>query len=303
MKFYAMIVPIFSLLIANSPPANLAQPERAYAEVAREVCDAPTAFGYSRKISGGVTGVLDTNKFLNRIVKLGGSVEFKYSNEDWKGPLQKDFGDALTKANGCRERVFNSILRIHSKVNTGTNHKSADLKFNSNFHEGILVASNEKSPVTSCNIGKDNLIVLIGGSVVFTDKSEMTAIKADNMPLLIIKRVYSGLKIDTLRIFDDRNNIIARIYPDKYWVSPDVRMENSDRHTLKVYDHLDNEVLSIHFINKNYVKITGIFRGPRGQIAEIGDNSAKLISPSGQEMATISNSCLGASGSGAGLQF
>ena len=69
------------------------------------------------------------------------------------------------------------------------------------------------------------------------------------------------LVISMLKIFDDRNNIIARVDADDgFWVENSTRKKRPDKSTLVVYDHSDKEVLRLIFLNRSAISITGIFR-------------------------------------------
>jgi hypothetical protein len=69
------------------------------------------------------------------------------------------------------------------------------------------------------------------------------------------------LTITTLKIFDDRNDIIARIdAEDGLWVQNSTRKKRPDKSTLVVYDHSDTEVLRVQFLNRSAILLTGIFR-------------------------------------------
>jgi len=69
------------------------------------------------------------------------------------------------------------------------------------------------------------------------------------------------LTVSTLKIFDDRNNIIARVdAQDGFWVENSTRRKRPDPSTLVVYDHLDNEVLRMVLLNPTTLSLTGVFR-------------------------------------------
>ena len=69
------------------------------------------------------------------------------------------------------------------------------------------------------------------------------------------------LLLSTLKIFDDRNDIIARVDADDgFWVANSTRTKRPDKSTLVVFDHNDAEVLRLVFLNKNTLSVTGVFR-------------------------------------------
>jgi hypothetical protein len=67
----------------------------------------------------------------------------------------------------------------------------------------------------------------------------------------------------TLRIFNDRNEIITRLDEDGFWVRYDIRKKRPNRSTLVVYDQTDSEVLHIEMLNSKTVSIEGKFRHPK----------------------------------------
>jgi hypothetical protein len=66
-----------------------------------------------------------------------------------------------------------------------------------------------------------------------------------------------------LKVFDDRNDSIAHIDEDGFWVQNSVRKKRPDQSTLVVFDHNDTEVLRIHYLNPRAVSVEGIFRHPK----------------------------------------
>jgi hypothetical protein len=72
-----------------------------------------------------------------------------------------------------------------------------------------------------------------------------------------------ALRVTTLRIFNDRNEIIARIDEDGFWVRYGIRKKRPSRSTLVVYDQTDAEVLYIEMINPETVSILGRFLHPK----------------------------------------
>jgi hypothetical protein len=111
-----------------------------------------------------------------------------------------------------------------------------------------------------CKPPDDALLVFFGTVVAWATDFPSLVIRTPDTELLSLSANYDGIVIDTLRIFDDRSNIIARIDQNGFWVSSDVRKKRPDKSTLVVFDHLDQEVLRIHLLNSRAVTIGGIFR-------------------------------------------
>jgi hypothetical protein len=106
------------------------------------------------------------------------------------------------------------------------------------------------------------LKVVIGSNLAWTTKMPQTVLmmRGEKMIEIDKKDGKNQLVISTLRLFDDRDNIIARIDADGFWVENSTRSKRPDPSTLVVYDHSDNEALRIVFLNQTTLSITGIFR-------------------------------------------
>lgn len=113
-----------------------------------------------------------------------------------------------------------------------------------------------------CKVPADALMVSFGSNLGWATNMPHTIIQMGGDPILSIDRdrASASLIITVLRIFDDRNDIIAKIDKDGFWVRGDTRMKRPDRSSLIVFDHNDSEVLNIRFLNPRAISVTGIFR-------------------------------------------
>src|SRR6185295_13230824 len=138
------------------------------------------------------------------------------------------------------------------------------------------IPSNKPTPPLPWNqkIADGYLAVRLGGNFALESKFPHTIFSMAEEPMLVIdwEKDTGNLIITTLRVFDDRDDIIARIDNDGFWVQNTIRKKRPDQHTLVVYDHNDDEVLRIEFLNPKIVSIAGIFRHrklkPKYMIAE-----------------------------------
>src|SRR6202012_5128959 len=64
-------------------------------------------------------------------------------------------------------------------------------------------------------------------------------------------------------MFDDRNDIIARIDKDGFWVQNNVRKKRPDECTLVVFDPSATEVLRLQYLNPKAISVQGLFRHPK----------------------------------------
>jgi hypothetical protein len=126
-----------------------------------------------------------------------------------------------------------------------------------------LYADSKPNPPfpANCQPSPDALMIFLGTSLAWTTRMPHTIIEVAGQELLSIDRFKSGISIKILRIFDDKKDIIARVENGDFWVSPNIRKIHT-KHTLTVYDHNDDEVLNIDFLNEKAILITGTFRQP-----------------------------------------
>jgi hypothetical protein len=120
-------------------------------------------------------------------------------------------------------------------------------------------------PKEMAQLVKDSLKIFYGTNVsvvMATATTPHTILQMAGEPMLQFERGKRGeLVISVLRIFDDRNNIIARLDDeDGIWVENSTRKKRPDPSTLVVYDHSDKEVLRVVFLNPNALSVTGVFR-------------------------------------------
>jgi hypothetical protein len=128
-----------------------------------------------------------------------------------------------------------------------------------------LYPGNEPTPAlpVKVDVPKDALQVILGSNLAWTTKMPQTILKMAGEKMIEIDRVpgKNQLILSTLKIFDDRDNLIARVdAEDGFWVENSTRKKRPNPSTLVVYDHSDAEVLRIVFLNPTTLSITGIFR-------------------------------------------
>lgn len=120
-------------------------------------------------------------------------------------------------------------------------------------------------PSIASNLDNSALKVIYGTNVATATKLPHTVLKISGDPIIQFTKHPSRneLIISCLKVFDDRNNIIARIdEEDGLWVENSTRKKRPDPSTIVVYDHLDKEVLRLNFANPTTLYVTGIFRHP-----------------------------------------
>lgn len=156
-----------------------------------------------------------------------------------------------------------NIGHIGDVINQGPVTPNVDLSKN----EGVLVPSNLPTPPLphGVTIPDDGVAALYGSNVSVNTTFPHTILEMRGEPMIVIDRDLStkNLVVTALKIFDDRDDVIASIDPDGFWVQNAVRKKRPDEHTLIVYDHNGQQVLKIQFLNPQVISIEGIFRSPK----------------------------------------
>lgn len=136
-------------------------------------------------------------------------------------------------------------------------------------NEGILVPDNQPIPDFAQNsrAPANAIMVVWGTNVSWTTQPDHVLLEMASDPMIAVKRDQKtgNLVVTSLKVFDDRNDRIARIDEDGFWVQNNTFKKRPNEHTLVVYDHNDDEVLRIEFINPRVISVTGIFRHPKMQ--------------------------------------
>jgi hypothetical protein len=129
-------------------------------------------------------------------------------------------------------------------------------------NEGVLEPGHDVVSIPSCATPHTNPVALhMGPETILIGGFPRNIFRLANQEVLTLGQEKPGnIKILLLRIYDDRNNIIARIDGNEFWIGEGIRKKHPDRSTLKIYDHNDDEVLNIRYQNPYAVSILGIFR-------------------------------------------
>lgn len=132
-----------------------------------------------------------------------------------------------------------------------------------------LVPGNGPTPPMpeGCDAPDNALIVWFGTNVRWSANTDipLKVIEMAGQPILVADRdaKTGDILIKVLRVFDDRGNSIARIDEEEFWVENSSRRKRPNPSTLIVYDHADEEVLNINYVNRNVITVKGIFRHPK----------------------------------------
>ncbi len=135
-------------------------------------------------------------------------------------------------------------------------------------YEGVLQPADDATPTipNGCGVPDKALIIFFGSNVSINTVFPHIVLEMMKEPMLVLdKDANENLKISLLKVFDDRDEIIARIDEDGFWVQSTLRKKRPDKSTLVVYDHSDVEVLRLRYLNPRAVSIQGVFRHPQAK--------------------------------------
>lgn len=133
---------------------------------------------------------------------------------------------------------------------------------------GLLIPATDPSPPTPSCLDKmppDAVAFYLGNNVIFPNEFPFIVLRVGDEDLLIVHKTPEGLALSaTVRSPD--NKVVAIIIDNEFYKNPlnyFRREARRDRHTLKVYDQENREVLNVRYLNPSAIKVTGIFRTRR----------------------------------------
>jgi hypothetical protein len=132
---------------------------------------------------------------------------------------------------------------------------------------GYLVSAGLPSPLTTCPIPLDALVIYAGGNVSSTRTFPHTVFRVSGSDLVTIDKDKDGHLLVSAKIFDDRDNLIAKLEGNQYVsTSYASHFKRPDRSTLLIYDHEDRIALEVKLINDSAVRFTGRLHAPGNKL-------------------------------------
>jgi hypothetical protein len=110
----AAVVAAFAGFAAQASPRFTQEDRDAWtlmASISNDICRAPTDYGFSRGVNGGIdaNGVL--SKLAAKFASGGIRVTVKGDATQWSGMLQKDFAKAQTDRNTCASETYTTMFK------------------------------------------------------------------------------------------------------------------------------------------------------------------------------------------------
>jgi hypothetical protein len=100
-------------------------------------------------------------------------------------------------------------------------------------NEGLLVPSNLPRPETRCSIPENNFAIYSGGGVTYGPTRPAALLTMGGQEIISADGLDNGaIRLRTSRLYDDQNEIIARVTNNELWVHPLARRERPDFGTL-----------------------------------------------------------------------
>lgn len=146
---------------------------------------------------------------------------------------------------------------------------------------GTLEPANDPSPTppAGCTPPDGAIRVYFGKNLAWLMQSPFTLVATPDDVLLQATRSDNGrgATLTLLKIFDDRDNNLVHVGGNDFWLSPSVRFERPDRHTLIIFDHLDKEVLYLRYLNPSAFFVRGEFRHPHGGSITVSNDKLTTV--------------------------
>lgn len=132
---------------------------------------------------------------------------------------------------------------------------------------GPLIATNEKTPPNDCDHERglppdDSLLMLFGSDgIVGWGRGPFVPIRAGSCPALTFRREAGGLLVDSFG-YDSDGNVVYRIRRNDFeqLLRGFLRARRPDPSTLQIIDEKGRVTLAIRYLNRNAVKVSGVFR-------------------------------------------
>lgn len=158
---------------------------------------------------------------------------------------------------GVGAGIAASIVALLILVLQWTNYREA-------MGSASLFPANDPMPrgARTTQLRPGDLVVSWGTNISQSTKMPHTVLMMGGDPMIVVdRRPKTGdLFVSQLKLFDDRDDIIAKVDKDGFWVAGSARRKRPDPSTLIVFDHNDEEVLRLRLLNRQALLLTGVFR-------------------------------------------
>ena len=141
------------------------------------------------------------------------------------------------------------------------------------YHSQALVPYQKSDPAQY----EGYFYATIGNNLFKLSSSPFALMAIDDKPVIQINKRHDDWSIGLIRLFDDQQEVIFRSEGDKIWLRRDVRVERPNSSEIEVYDHNDEMILDLLYVDQNSLIVkSGVFRN-RGHVATIDDETGDVL--------------------------
>lgn len=131
--------------------------------------------------------------------------------------------------------------------------------------EGNLVPANDPTPPNECQgvlsrVPAGGVTLLAGTLAAYTTHTPVVVLRVGGRDAVEVDRGANGRVALTARVFGDDGRIVALVERNRFTINPNnyFRRELTS-HELRVWDQGNREVLNVRYMNKDTIRVTGIF--------------------------------------------
>ena len=149
--------------------------------------------------------------------------------------------------------------------------------------QGVLVAANDPAPRFGCSklkppIAKDDLVMLFGADrIVGRGKVPFVPARIGTCPAFTVTRGAGGLLIDAFG-YNSGDDVVYRIEKNRFHmiVRGFSKAERPDASTLIVSDDTGHQSFYLRYLNRNTVRVRGIFRCGDSDPVTVSDDAVTI---------------------------
>ena len=134
---------------------------------------------------------------------------------------------------------------------------------------GVLVPADKPMPPNPCDglAPANAFFIFLGNSASFTIRFPHTVIRIGNDNILTVDKKGDQISVSA-RVFSRDGRIVAAIKDNEFFINPNnyFRRERPDRHTLVVFDQMNQKVLDVEYLNSRGVRFLGVFNHPNRRV-------------------------------------
>jgi hypothetical protein len=291
-RYLVKVVALSACSYLVSPPAHAAdtaqQALKEITDTADRLCGVVATSGRSDsvKVKGDIKASL--SGLAKKLADLGISGSGEVNTSSYEGVVQQELAKTLNDVRECKVQVLNILAKMipnaHSDIEPW---------------RGWLQPANEPTPPNACDriipVGKDTMVVIFddeaGAFIGRSSGGKSTVLSFLGCPVLSMEKSANGLMVDAL-ISDTKGKLIGSIIDNgaEFPRDSNLTIEHSgDLSRLVVHDKSGDELLNVHFINTQAVRVRGVFSCPAANGRFVIINDSEVSAMPGVHRACVAN--------------